>query len=415
MFSSLNTIIKFLIYVLPVALVFSIFIADFIIVFVSVLFIIDQINKKNFVNAFKNKYFFFFLLFWLYLIINSIFSYDFKTSLSRSLPYIRFGILFVIISYYLKDNKFRLNFFKFSFIFLLLLCVDSIVQLFLGYNLIGFKLLHNSRVSGFFYDELVLGSFLLRMYPIFLISLIFIKKDFFQKNLYLLLLLLSIYSYAVIISGERTAFFNFLVFNIILFFFFFKIKYFKYFISFLLIVPFIIFTVNSNKEQILKRYLLEDLRENISKKGKIVIFSAEHENHYISAYKIFKSYPLLGSGLKTFRHMCKEPNHHPIGCSTHPHNIFMQFLSELGLIGILFYLFTFFYFLLWLLKLFFLRFNSNNYESIPNPALIISIISIIMSLWPFSPSGNYFNNWISILNFLPIGLLIFYDKKNIKF
>ena len=111
MFSSLNTIIKFLLYVLPVALVFSIFIADFIIVFVSVLFIIDQINKKNFVNAFKNKYFFFFLLFWLYLIINSIFSHDFKTSLSRSLPYIRFGILFVIISYYLKDNKFRLNFF----------------------------------------------------------------------------------------------------------------------------------------------------------------------------------------------------------------------------------------------------------------------------------------------------------------
>ena len=58
MFSSLNTIIKFLLYVLPVALVFSIFIADFIIVFTSILFIIDQINKKNFVNAFKNKYFF---------------------------------------------------------------------------------------------------------------------------------------------------------------------------------------------------------------------------------------------------------------------------------------------------------------------------------------------------------------------
>ena len=37
---------------------------------------------------------------------------------------------------------------------------------------------------------------------------------------------------------------------------------------------------------------------------------------------------------------------------------------------------------------------------------------MFMSLWPLSPSGNFFNNWMSILNFLPLSFLIYFDKQN---
>ena len=33
-----------------------------------------------------------------------------------------------------------------------------------------------------------------------------------------------------------------------------------------------------------------------------------------------------------------------------------------------------------------------------------------MNFWPFSPSGNFFNNWLSILNFLPLSFLTYYKK-----
>ena len=30
-----------------------------------------------------------------------------------------------------------------------------------------------------------------------------------------------------------------------------------------------------------------------------------------------------------------------------------------------------------------------------------------MNLWILSPSGNFFNNWLSILYYLPLGLLLY--------
>ena len=89
----------------------------------------------------------------------------------------------------------------------------------------------------------------------------------------------------------------------------------------------------------------------------------------------------------------------------------MQFLSELGIIGILFYLYAFFYFGSRLFKLFLNRFNNNNLRN-ETTILTIIIASMFMSLWPLSPSGNFFNNWMSILNFLPLSFLIYFDKQN---
>ena len=76
----------------------------------------------------------------------------------------------------------------------------------------------------------------------------------------------------------------------------------------------------------------------------------------------------------------------------------MQFLSELGILGILFYLISFLYFISKLLISFFkrktiLEENGNFYKKI----FLLSFI--LISIWPLSPSGNFFNNWLSILTF----------------
>ena len=393
---------KWFFYLLSPSLIFSIFIADSLVFLTSIFFLSSQIYKKNF-QFFKTKYFKFFFIFWLYLIINSLFSYNISLSLSRSLPYIRFGILFLALAYMLNDESFKNYFLKITLFFLLFLCIDANFQFFFGMNILGYEA-HTSRISSFFQDELVLGGFLLKMYPLFLISIIYLNQKHSFPS-YISSIIILLYFFSLFLSGERTAFFNFLLLNIIISTILFRKKYIKKLLFFLIILPIIFIFTSKNNNDVLDRYL--SIKQMFNNKT-ITVFSKTHENHYISAIEIYKSYPIVGSGLKTFRETCKKPQHNPIGCSTHPHNIFMLFLSELGSIGIIFYLIAFFYFGLKLTQLFF--FSRNNILN--NNLLIIVIIyaSIFMNFWPFSPSGNFFNNWLSILNFLPLSFLIYYKK-----
>ena len=69
--------------------------------------------------------------------------------------------------------------------------------------------------------------------------------------------------------------------------------------------------------------------------------------HYVTAYDIYKENKFFGSGYRTFREVCSPRNEEYLnqkynlnisidsGCSTHPHNIYFEVISELGLFGII--------------------------------------------------------------------------------
>ena len=38
--------------------------------------------------------------------------------------------------------------------------------------------------------------------------------------------------------------------------------------------------------------------------------------------------------------------------------------------------------------------------------------AILISLWPFIPTGNFFNNWLCIIYFFPVGLYLSEVKNN---
>ena len=38
--------------------------------------------------------------------------------------------------------------------------------------------------------------------------------------------------------------------------------------------------------------------------------------------------------------------------------------------------------------------------------------AILITLWPFVPTGNLFHNWLNIIYFLPIGFLLHSNNKN---
>ena len=43
---------------------------------------------------------------------------------------------------------------------------------------------------------------------------------------------------------------------------------------------------------------------------------------------------------------------------------------------------------------------------------IALLVCIFLSVWPLIPTGNFFNNWLSIIYYYPVGFLLWSLKKN---
>ena len=166
-----------------------------------------------------------------------------------------------------------------------------------------------------------------------------------------------------------------------------------------------------NSERIKERLIFNTLEStNLANQDtfnykKLYIYSIAHHSHILAAYNIFKENILFGSGVKMFRKICdKRHNVNEYSCTTHPHNLIMQFLSETGILGLLFYFLSLFYVLLKLLKIFKLKIL--NRISDFHRCQFFFLTALLISLFPILPSGSFFNNWIGIISFLPVGLYL---------
>ena len=410
---------KFIFYKLP-AVLFSLipfflitgpFLSDFAISIISLLFLIYCIKKKNF-SYFKKKYFYFFLVFWIYLLLNSLFNNFNLDSLKISFFYFRYGVFVIaVVSLLDFDDKFLKYFFYCIFWCFIALIADGFYQYFVGENILGFKY-GSSRLSSFFGEKKILGSYLSRLWPIFFgLSLLIIN----QKNkLFLPLILIFILSEVLIfLSGDRTAFFYINLSAIFVILFsqkLLKIRLLTLLSSILILVA-INFISPQSKERIFDQTLDEMnlLKDN---KDPSYLFSKAHHEMYISAFKMFEDNKVFGIGVKNFRNLCKDPRYYVNGnsrCFTHPHSSYLQILTETGLVGFLFLLTLLFYFCKYVLKHFMLKLKGKFYF---NDFEICILSGVAIYLWPLIPTGNIFNNWINICLFLNLIFLIWSRKSN---
>ncbi len=96
-----------------------------------------------------------------------------------------------------------------------------------------------------------------------------------------------------------------------------------------------------------------------------------------------------------------------IGCNTHPHNYTVQFLSETGVVGFLFYFSLIGYCLYQIILIIFQKNYKLNAE-------YFMLVSIMISLFPLLPSGNFFNNMVSFNIFWNLPFYLFFLKKTSK-
>ena len=61
----------------------------------------------------------------------------------------------------------------------------------------------------------------------------------------------------------------------------------------------------------------------------------------ITSFRIFNQNKIFGSGPRSYRNECENYKINRYSCDTHPHNYYIQLLSETGLIGVSLIFFNF--------------------------------------------------------------------------
>jgi len=499
-----SNLILFLILSIPFFLIVGPFFPDLIVVISSFYFVFFfYFNKEKVIKFFfyEKKIIIFLVLFLLLLLFSSIFSDYYLNSIRTSFFYLRYFFFSFLLFFLLIDNKsFFKNYSYFFILILIILFIDSSYQKFFHYNLLGQPEISNARMSSFFGRHLILGSYTFRLLPMLLICLALSK---IKNKLFYSIFGIIISGCLVFLSGERVSATLYLLFLLSLLFVNSFRRYIIFFFIFLLFFCIIFFNQSPQLQRLFKG-TYEQLFLQKNNPDKIInVFSERHEDHYLTAYYIFKDNMFIGSGPNTFKFFCDNPKYAekvkqkiierntisalsdgfitfllfdvsknnyleitengneavplvikdfdlknskvilnengnkrqfnyldytvlissnykfyknqkiliknnllPNGCTTHPHNIFMQIISDIGIMGFLFFL-TFLIFLFKEIINTIKLVNLNTYYL----SYYLVLISFFINLFPFLPSGNFFNNKLNIILYLPLGIFFFIRKK----
>jgi O-antigen ligase len=353
----------------------------------------------------SNKWIILFLIFWIYNLINGFFSTNSLAAIKTSFFYLRFLFFSLLIStygfYFIKFDKII----KFWLICLLLVTTDLFIQYIFKVNLLGYPP-HGVRYSGVFGNELIIGSFLSRFLPLVIPLILFyhtcVAKKYLKYGSYLLILF---FLFNILISGERTAFIVFFVYIICLLFYHLR----KNFIRLLLIGILIFSTLSIS-------ILSTEVKGRYNDFTNIILNFDEssYGKLWSSGYNVWKLNYINGVGFKNFRVDCdliivdKSENTHQL-CSSHPHNLYLELLSETGIIGLVLFILMFYYLLKQIVPtIFLLKENQQKY------LYISCLIMILIYLWPVITYGSFYTSLNGLYIWLHISLLNYLRRDYIK-
>ena len=387
---------------LPLILLLGSAIINFFISIISLCILILFFKKeKNIIFDKFSKYLFFINIALIFLFF---FSHDLNNSFARSFGFVRFilfayGIKFI---FEYKNSKFKPFIFNFWTLFLFIISFDLIFEFITGKNSFGYGGYMDGRLSGFLNDELKIGLIILSFS--FLIST-YMHETFKKK--WNVILVLMFFLFISLIVGERANFIRF-IFCFFLFLMFIPIitKKTKFLtILVMLLVPIGLFNFNESYKF---RYGQQFFKLIANEGTYGYIKSSQYGAHYVTAYEIFKNFPLTGVGIKNFPLECSKEQYYKVDyifsdrrCSTHPHQIHLEILSTLGLP---FYIVFILFFLYFFLNKFLIFYKEKN------GYLLVTLIYLLSFLLLPIPTGSFFTTYTATMFWMNFGI----SNSNIK-
>ena len=396
---------------------------------IVILFGIYKYYKK--ISKESNLYKYQILLLLILLVINIFLSQSPLITLKGVLGLIKHLFLFLFLYFWLSENKSNFILFLLS-TSLGILLVSSSVIFELVYNILN--QISYDRLSGFFYEEKIAGSYITKLlFFVFLFLFLEKKKKYF-------FLIFSFVMISVLLTGDRTPIFMSIISTSFVLFLDHKLNFkkkTKFIFIFLIILSSVFVLSNNLKLKLLytseqlgfsatsrvlyyinnnifniydKKENFEDYTQRRNNNVEKSFFNTKWSAHFAQAYEIGKNNLIFGSGIKSFRYECSNKKYtnnflkkfdYNYSCSTHPHNIYFEIFSETGLSGLI----IFIYIIIKILK---------NILTITSRRIRNFLLgSMIILFFPFQPTGSFFSTFNGIFYFLNLSLS-FYLFKNYK-
>ena len=391
---------------------------------------------------FEIKYFFLdkliFIYFFLMLLIgiyNDIFLYlnfnDFSlhrgvyfTSM-KSVLFLRFLLLYLVIRILVEKNllNFKIFFFVCS-LCALFVCIDIFYQLFNGKDFFGHEVDDRFRkLGGPFGDEYIAGGYIQRfsLFAFFLIPIFYSNPN--KKIYYLsIILMFLIFFIGIIFSGNRMPLILFFLTLFLIFIFEIKDKRKIFsFIAVCSVIFFLIFNFNTKVKNNFNNFYFMGQKLVISTINKNLSYSyLPYYNEFSSGYNTWLYSKTFGGGIKNFNFYCYKSNEKfksNFFCNNHPHNYYLEILTETGFVGFLFILVSFIMILyLSFAKKYLFRTHLQN-----NVIITPFIFLFFAEIFPVKSTGSFFTTGNASYVFLIMAILVglirkenLIENKNIK-
>lgn len=400
-----NKIENYVPFLLPLLILFSRTTADIIVTSIALLFLIKSVQDNNF-NWLSYKWVQVTIIFFLYLIIvNTPLSYNPAESFYYSFGFLRWPIFSLAIAIWIfrtdiAYKKFLLSTLFFGFIFI----ADIWYQFLINENGI-FGLSSNNfagRLSIPFSNNVFPGRIITYLtFFIIIISFYLNLSSNKKQNPYFIFSILFIGFFSTLITGERMSFLIFLSSILILqipLIFIHKYKIILFNIILFLLVLLVFFLAPSLAERSFFS-VIEKLQN---------FWESDYGVVFLSSIERWLQNPFFGFGMHQFQLTGDSYRSGIIEITNirHAHNLPLNLLVETGVVGFfLFYLIIFF-----IIKELFLKIKNNL------PFLLLLLIFIYLSFFPFHSHFSFSHNWINTFSWLSIGLIFsisnLYEKNN---
>ncbi len=428
-------LLSFLLAILPIS-----FIAGNTIINLNIILILLTAFTFYKLSIFKIEYFFLDKLifaFFLLIIFSGIYNdinfyinnYEFskwKGSFSttiKSLAFSRFLIIYIVIRFLYENKKLNLKlFFVTCTLSSLFVSFDIFYQFAFGKDIFGY-VSYGRKMSGPFGDELIAGGYLQRfsIFSFFLFPLFFEKLSK-PKLIFITLFIFLITFTGIILSGNRMPLllFCFLITLICLF-----EKYTRKFFITLVILFSLIFTIIFKTNDAVKQNFLSfksqiySIAEFFYDEEKKIDDATFYIKEFSTFYETWLMNKYIGGGIKNFRYNCNERpnissdfviNKHMkkrMVCNMHPHNYYLEVLTETGLVGffILISIFSVIIYLTLIRKYFLRKFLNKDYMITP------FIFLFIAEIFPIKSTGSFFTTGNATYLFLILSLMVSIARK----
>lgn len=430
--NSKKLILNFLLCCLPLSFILgnlAINLNIILLVVISSFFYFNQIYRINFSLLEKITIVFFIFIFftglWNHFEINGLNLSNNNIIILKSIYFLRFLLLILVISFLIKEDLFNFKFFFTSCLFFsAFVGFDIIYQYTFSQDIFGYKSAIGReytiprRLSGPFGNEYIAGSYIQR-FSIF--GICCLPLFYKIKKPYLAIILVSLfvlYCTTIILSGNRMPLILFLISIFLIFLSEKRIR--KYFLSsfvLILIIFSFFYLTNSavkthfgNLKSISVR-IVSVFLVDVGLKNQKLTFNdiPSHYQEFRSFYETWKMNKYIGGGIKSFRINCHNRiisnSYERVSCNTHPHNYYLEIFSDIGLVG--------FILVLIILKLLIYRvLIKKNYRiDYPQQVFIITMLILITEMIPLRSSGSFFTTGNATYIFLLLAILLGSQRK----